>query len=267
MEFWITQDWKYEHFDCFNCELKIVSSIVSCNFSQYSASRKFLSYVENPWTEALPINIFKTPKFCNAIKSAHSEVDCPDISKNPRFVDYVCENKFKHSVVKVSPVRLPEEKLANLVPQVLLENPDIDVRVLHLVRDPRGNINSRINIKWVTDYPNPHLAKTAKQLCDTIQANLEHADKTSKKLNLAQRYKLVLYKQIADDPVGTARDIYKFAGFEMPLETEKWIIESMKPSEDQLKKALENPYSPVRNAAENGNKWRKDEFFLKEIES
>ena len=259
---WITQFWKlYQRLDCLNCELEVVNSIVSCNFSRYSTSRKFLSYVEEPWTGALPVNIFKTPKFCNKSNSMNNEPHCPKLRDNPEFVDDVCRTKFKHSVVKVSPVRLPREKIANLVPQVLLENPDVDVRILHLVRDPRGNINSRINIKWTKDFPNPHLGKTARELCSTIAENLGYAKTTLKKFNLDHRYKVVLYKQIADDPLGTARDIYKFAEFAMPLETERWIVESTRPNGDQLKKELKNPFSPVRNATGNADKWRKDEFF------
>ena len=260
---WITQKWRlYEarrsDFDCSEYELEVVSSIISCNFSRSSTSTKFLSYVGTPWTGALPVNIFTTKNFCD---NEQSEVNCPALRRNPGFVDRVCKENFKHSVVKVSPVRLPQEELANLVPQVLLENPDVDVRILHLVRDPRGNINSRISIDWVKDYPNPLLGRTARKLCDTIEGNLEHAQGALKNLNLTHRYKMVLYKQIADDPIGTAKEIYKFAGFEMPYEVEEWIIESTRPSEDQLKKALENPYSPVRNATGNADKWRKDEFF------
>lgn len=259
---WITKYWKfYQGLDCLNCDLEVVNSIVSCNFSRYSTSRKFLYYVETPWTGALPVNIFKTPKFCNKLNSMNNELHCPKPRDNPEFVDDVCRTKFKHSVVKVSPVRLPREKIANLVPQVLLENPDVDVRILHLVRDPRGNINSRIDIKWIKDFPNPHLGKTARELCSTIAENLAYAKTTLKKFNLDHRYKVVLYKQIADDPLGTARDIYKFAEFSMPLETEKWILESTRPNGDQLKKALEDPFSPVRNATGNADKWRKDEFF------
>ena len=107
---WITQEWRlYEAgFNCSKCELEVVSSIVSCNFSRSSASTKFLSYVEYPWTGALPVNIFKTKNVCDNEKS---EVDCPALRKNPGFVDHVCKENFKQSIVKVSPVRLPQEEL------------------------------------------------------------------------------------------------------------------------------------------------------------
>ena len=260
---WITEKWKYYEPDylCSECELQVVSSIVACNFTRSPVSTKFLSYVSTPWTGALPVNIFKTPNFCNKSDELKGEEDCPELGRDPAFVDDVCFTKFKHSVVKVAPARLPGEKLANLVPQVLLENPDIDIRVLHLARDPRGNINSRINIGWMKDYPNRNLARDARKLCDSIVANLDHADRTLTELQLRHKYKLVLYKQIADDPLGTAKDIYKFAGFDLPSETEKWIVESTTPSAKKLKEALQHPYSTVRNATGNADKWRQDAFY------
>ena len=177
--------------------------------------------------------------------------------ENPSFVDRVCKENFKHSVVKVSPERLPREKLADLVPQVILENPGTEVRVLHLVRDPRGNLNSRINIKWTKDYPHPMLASHARRLCKASFSDLDHVDK----LNLTGQYKRVWYKQIADDPVETARDIYNFAGLQIPPDVEKWIIRSTTPNKRQQKQELNNPYSPVRRAKGNADKWRNQAFF------
>ena len=260
---WITKRWEYydPDYKCSQCELKVVSSIVACNFTRSPVSTKFLSYTSYPWTGALPVNIFKSPKFCNTSMDLKGEINCSELGKHPEYVDNVCSSKFKHSVVKVSPVRLPQEKLANLVPQVLLENPDIDLRVLHLVRDPRGGIDSRINLKWMKDYPNPGLASIASKLCDTIVGNLQHADRTFTELKLKHKYKMVLYKQIADDPLGTSKDIYNFAGFDMPVETEKWIVESTAPSKKKLKEEIKQPFSTVRNATGNADKWRQDAFF------
>lgn len=260
---WITKRWQYyeRRYNCSECELKVVNSIVACNFTRSPVSTKFLSYTSYPWTGALPINIFRSPKFCDTSMGLRNETYCPELGKHPEFVDKVCNSKFNYSVVKVSPVRLPQEKLANLVPQVFMQNPDTDVRVLHLVRDPRGGINSRINIKWMKDYPNPDLARTARKLCDSIVGNLHHADQTLTELKLKHKYKMVLYKQIADDPVGTSKDIYNFAGFNMPVETEKWIVESTKPSKEKLSGEINQPYSTVRNATGNADKWRQDAFF------
>lgn len=260
---WITKRWKYYErgYNCSECELQVVNSIVACNFTRSPVSTKFLSYTSHPWTKALPVNIFRSPNFCDTSMDLRNETNCPELGKHPEFVDKVCNSKFKHSVVKVAPVRLPQEKLANLVPQVFMQNPDTDVRVLHLIRDPRGGINSRINIGWMKDYPNPDLARAARKLCDSIIGNLHHADRTLTELKLKHKYKMVLYKQIADDPVGTSKDIYNFAGFNMPVETEKWIVQSTKPSKEKLSKEINKPYSTVRNATGNADKWRQDAFF------
>ena len=254
---WITSDWRSDepNYNCSGCELEIVNAILSCNFSRHPSSTKFLSYVKRAWTGALPVNIFTTNSFCNS--SGQSKVDCSKMRENPNFVDRVCKENFKHSVVKVSPERLPRKKLADLVPQVILENPETEVRVLHLVRDPRGNLNSRINIEWTRDYPHPMLASHARGLCKASLSDLDHVDK----LNLTGRYKRVWYKQIADDPVGTARDIYNFAGFKIPPKVEAWIIQSTTPNKMQLKEELKNPYSPVRSARGNADKWRNHTFF------
>ena len=260
---WITRKWRSPkaRFNCSHCELDVVSSIVGCNFSRSRASKKFLTFVHKRWAGALPINVFTKKTFCNVEEDSKRKTKCSQLRRNATFVDNVCKEKFKHSVVKVSPVRLPPEELANLVPQVLLENPDIDVRILHLVRDPRGIVNSRIKLKWIRDYPRLSLAVAARRLCNSTKINLEHAEKTLKQLNLTHRYKLVLYKQIAEDSLGTAKDIYRFAGFEMPPEIEKWIIETTNPSKVQLERALKNPYSPVRKASGNADKWKNDYFF------
>ncbi|XP_029208064.2 carbohydrate sulfotransferase 3-like [Acropora millepora] len=254
---WITKGWRSNepNYNCSGCELEIVNAILSCKFSRYPSSTKFLSYVKTAWTGALPVNIFTTNHFCNS--SGQRKADCSKMRENPNFVDRVCKENFKHSVVKVSPERLPREKLADLVPQVILENPGTEVRVLHLVRDPRGNLNSRINIKWTKDYPHPMLASHARRLCKASLSDLDHVDK----LNLTGQYKRVWYKQIADDPVETARDIYNFAGFQIPSDVEKWIIRSTTPSKKQQKQELENPYSPVRRAKGNADKWRNQAFF------
>ena len=254
---WITKRWraKEPHYNCSGCELEIVNAILSCNFSRNPSSTKFLSYVKRAWTGALPVNIFKTNRFCNS--SGQSKVDCSKMRENPNFVDRVCKENFKLSVVKVSPVRLPRKKLADLVPQVILENPETEVRVLHMVRDPRGNLNSRINIKWTPDYPHPMLAHDARGLCKASLSDLDHVDK----LNLTGRYKRVRYKQIANDPVGTARDIYNFTGFKIPPKVEAWITQSTTPNKKRQKKELKNPYSPVRSAKGNADKWRNHTFF------
>lgn len=259
---WITKGFTFRKagFNCSNCELEVVNAIVSCKFSRYhSVSAGFLPQVENSWTAASPINIFKTKPFCNL--SSQSEVNCSKMLKNPNFVDRICKEKFKHSVVKVSPVRLPRQKMADLVPQVLLENPETEVRVLHLLRDPRGIINSRIDIEWIREYPHRSLVWNARELCDAMLSDLEHVERTLEKFNLTRRYKSVRYSQLAEDPVGTAKDIYKFAGFEFPSVVEEWIIRSTTPSKKQLKKELGNPYSTVRNATGNAYKWRNDNLF------
>ena len=243
-------------------ESGVTGAILGCKFSKSLAAKKFLSFANRPWTGAQPNNVFTSQPFCNKTREQHmySRLVCRNLSQIPELVDKVCD-AYKHSVVKVSPVRLPHEKMDNLIPQVLTENPDVDIRILHVIRDPRGNINSRIDINWMKDFPSPTLAEDAKQLCDKTYTNLFYVKTTLRRLGLEHRYKLILYQKIADDPIQAMHDVYDFAGFEKSAAVEKWINKTTHPTPEQLKKALIHPYSTVRNATGNADKWKKDEFF------
>ena len=100
---WITKGWRSNepNYNCSGCEIEIVNAILSCNFSRYPSSTKLLWYVKTAWTGALPVNIFTTNHFCNS--SGQRKADCSKMRENPNFVDRVCKENFKHSVVKVSP--------------------------------------------------------------------------------------------------------------------------------------------------------------------
>ena len=253
---WITRNMRHfqpgKHLD--SCEVDVVNAILSCSFTKTSAATMFLAHTRGPWTGALPVNIFTSHHFCNI--TAQGQKRCPNLSLKPELVDRVCATEFKHSVVKVSPERVPDRKLSVFVPEILVENPEHDIRIVHIVRDPRGNIHSRINIKWMHEYPDPRLASGAKEVCDTITTNLKHVERM--KTWLGERYTTVRYKDIADNPVETARKIYTFAGFNMPENLKDWIVRVTQPNKKMLIRTSDRPYSPVRNATGNADRWRKE---------
>lgn len=106
------------------------------------------------------------------------------------------------------------------------------------------------------EYPDPRLASGAKEVCDTITTNLKHVERM--KTWLGERYTTVRYKDIADNPVETARKIYTFAGFNMPENLKDWIVRVTQPNKKMLIRTSDRPYSPVRNATGNADRWRKE---------
>lgn len=77
------------------------------------------------------------------------------------------------------------------------------------------------------DYLNFVFVIKVRKFCDIIVENLKYVDWILMELKFKYKYKMVLYKQIVDDFLGILKDIYNFVGFDMLVEIEKWIIESI----------------------------------------
>ena len=85
------------------------------------------------------------------------------------------------------------------------------MKVIHLVRDPRGMINSQVNTKLVG--LGPQLQMTVSRYCQFIEDDLKF---TRKLLQTDPgRIKLVKYEELASDPFHTVKELYKFAGLSL----------------------------------------------------
>ena len=106
------------------------------------------------------------------------------------------------------------------------------------------------------EFPDPRLHSEARDTCRTILANLKHAQRM--KSWLGDRYTVLRYKDIAENPVETAWRLYKFAGFDMPGNLLSWVASVTHPNKKKILKNQDKPYSPVRNASGNAEKWRQE---------
>lgn len=232
----------------------VVSALVSCHFLNNPVGLKFLASTSKKWAPGLFKNPFLSPPICN--KSNGDTLSCPDPATIPKVVEEGCSRHFKHSVTKVAIVRVPERKLSNIFPQIIDDNPDTEIKLLHVVRDPRGTLNSRIKLGWINDYEAPRFFLQARGTCEGVTQNVKYA--ASLEGSLKQHYKMVRYKDVALSPVKTAQEIYKFAGFEMPESLIPWIVQATNPSKELLEEESKNQFSSVRNATANVEKWRKE---------
>jgi len=137
---------------------------------------------------------------------------------NPNLVQNDCRQK---KMVAIKLIRFCDiTKLKFLVEQLKL-----DLKIIHLVRDPRGIANSRHNLKKNLD-----LQKSLKFTCEKQLHNIRSAHGTSNQSDggkspdwLKGRYKFVRYEDTALDPYRTAEDIYKFVGLKMTDHVLDWI--------------------------------------------
>ena len=250
---WVTKQWRKRlEGNWSNSELEVLSGILGCRFADFPRATQFLAHTSRNWAAASFTNPFTTPNFCNVTESG--QMSCPDLVSMPKFVDHVCSTKYKHSVTKVAQVRVPDKMLWNVVPQIFLDNPDTDIRVIHILRDPRGSMDSRIKLGWMPKHTAPVFVQTVRLPCKNIAQNVKYGRSLSEKFR--HKYMEVHYRDIALHPVKTAQKIYSFAGFEMPEELFKWIIVNTSPSEEALKRDSERAFSSVRNSSANFDKWR-----------
>ena len=251
---WITSQWhkenKTEWTNWRRNVQDVLEGILSCKFAESKAGTRFLSHTSGRWGGAPFKNPFKSLPFC-----AKQNNTCKDLSSDPSYADNVCQTKFKHSVVKISEERTPNNLISTFIPAIFLENPGTDIRVIQLVRDPRGSLNSRIKLRWMKDYRSPNFQGTVRKVCVNLAENIKFGRNLDK---WQDKFLEVDYKDLTGKPIETTKLMYKFAGFEMPDSVLDWVIQSTSPSKEELSKEQLKWYSTVRNSTANVEKWREE---------
>ncbi|CAH3168056.1 unnamed protein product [Porites lobata] len=143
------------------------------------------------------------------------------------------KQKYDSTVVKELTNRLPDGRLLSLLPLISDLALDADIRILHVVRDPRASINSRIKLRWFPEFNDPSFEEKVRYYCKAIIDNIEFRETLNE--TLKHRYKLILYRQIAARPLDTAREIFKFAGLNLSDSTLEWIKNMTNPGETDAK--------------------------------
>ena len=164
--------------------------------------------------------------------------------------------KYDSTVVKELTNRLPDGRLLSLLPLISDLALDADIRILHVVRDPRASINSRIKLRWFPKFNDPNFEEKVRYYCKAIIDNIEFGETLDE--TLKHRYKLILYREIAARPLDTAREIFKFAGLNLSENTLEWIKNMTNPGKTDTKKFKSRPYSLIRDAEANIEKWRSE---------
>lgn len=150
-------------------------------------------------------------------------------AKGLRYAKNTC-NTYSHVVLKS--VRFFE--LESLYP--LLKDPNLNLRIVHLVRDPRGVARSReqsANALATDDeviLENRHipaadvLYQVMQEICRSHVRISERALLKAPPF-LKGRYKMVRFEDLVRDPLGEIDAIYKFVDLEMTKELGLWIYQ------------------------------------------
>ena len=251
---WVTKRWRKTEPEqnWSRSEVEVLNGILSCNFPDFPMATQFLAHTSRNWAAAPFKNPFQSPNFCNV--SERGRISCPNLLHMPKFAQEGCATRYKHSVTKVAQVRTPDKMLSSIVPQVFAENLDTDIRIIQILRDPRGSMDSRIKLHWMPKHTSRGFLYHVKYACDKTTQNVKYGRNLPEKYR--DRYMEVYYRDIAMYPVKTALKIYSFAGFQMSEDLIKWIVFNTSPSDEALARESKRAFSSVRNSTANIEKWR-----------
>ncbi|XP_077482877.1 carbohydrate sulfotransferase 3-like [Stigmatopora argus] len=161
----------------------------------------------------------------------------------------------EHRAIKSVRVR----QLETLRP--LAEDPQLDVKFIQLVRDPRAVLASRMVAfapkynnwkKWAVNSDVPMDDEEVKKLkvnCNNIRMSAEMG--LRRPAWLSGRYMLVRYEDVARFPMRKAAEMYQFAGIPFTPQVQAWILKSTQASNE-----TGGVYSTRKDSAKHVEKWR-----------
>lgn len=172
---------------------------------------------------------------------------------NLTLASLACQSR---SHVCIKTVRFPQVSELRL----LTEDLRLDLRIIHLVRDPRAILASRISAFtnqftawkiWNATGKQPHNVDLT-QIVTTCQNMENSVDIGLKKPAwLRGRYLLVRYEDLALNPEAKAKEIYKFLDLDIDTKVLAWISQNTKASPSTGSK-----FSTRRNSKTTPENWR-----------
>ena len=162
-------------------------------------------------------------------------------------------NSYKHTVIKILTSRVPNKTLQSF--QELFQRDRYDVKLVHLVRDPRAVVYSMVNsVKWIKkgNYSNQDFRSHINGTCDQIRQNIRMG-LLNPPFWLRNRFKVIRFEDLAVNTTKYALELYRFAGFDWSISVDKWISAHDRPPSNAKEG---NAYSLYRNASDVINKWK-----------
>ncbi|XP_058502258.1 carbohydrate sulfotransferase 6-like [Solea solea] len=135
---------------------------------------------------------------------------------------------YSHVVLKT--VRFFE--LESLYP--LFQDPNLDLRIIHLIRDPRAVFRSREESGWILAHDSAVLLEHRQVPAGEVEYEaIQEICRSHVRINeratvntppfLEDRYRMVRYEDMAQDPLKEITSLYNFLGLEMTTELKEWI--------------------------------------------
>ncbi|XP_069594866.1 carbohydrate sulfotransferase 5-like [Ranitomeya imitator] len=171
--------------------------------------------------------------------------------------------KVEDTCITYSHIVLQEFRIFDLsILYSLLNDPSMNLKILHVVRDPRAIARSRKEVKVDLTFDNSIVLKSEKSPTNDLKVLKKICEsqvqiyKTSNFVALPfpqERYMFLRYEDLVREPLKMVREIYSFANLELPKNLEPWIDKMTRgPEQNTRKLYIVNP----RNGPYMARAWR-----------
>ena len=169
-----------------------------------------------------------------------------------------CKDAYDLTVLKILMWRIPKNSIETILSAC--SAPDVDCKVIFLVRDPRAMIPSSKKIGFFGEQgpPNAYLGTRlySQERCAQTEENLELVRRLPD--SLRDRIKLLRYEDLATNPLKVLADIYEFAGLPVLKSVRTWLNKTTRSSRNACNYRLDGgPVTCTKDDAwAAANRWR-----------
>lgn len=172
--------------------IRTIKSLMKCNYSQID---RYLRYgMSHPWLFQHNKRLWK---YCPKRKKKQKKKK--SMCWKPEFLNRFCP-LFPFQSIKTVRLRL------NLT-RSLVEDSSLNVRVLLLVRDPRGTMQSRNHRVWCPNNPD---CEDPARLCSDLVSDFHSFNALQSKF--PDKYKVFRYEDFSMNPSNNTADVFNFFG-------------------------------------------------------
>lgn len=188
-----------------------LKDIFQCNFTEKSWGRKYLNFLKSPTAgyKQFALHNLRLRSVCEGLAEDGSNKLCYD----PGYVQSICS---LHPINLVKTVRMRTRQIAPI-----LDEADLNVKIIVLMRDPRAVRSSRNKIGWC----NFEACNSAKVLCHHYEMDLEDALTLSR--SHPENVIIVKYEELVTRPLDAIPIILKFLDLPWHPALTKFISDHM----------------------------------------
>ncbi|XP_073437522.1 carbohydrate sulfotransferase 5-like [Dendrobates tinctorius] len=233
----------------------LVRSVLMCDMSVFDV------YIQNKRNLS---NLF----YWQASRALCSPPACSSFSRTDIVDETACKKtcgqypfqKVEDTCITYSHIVLQEFRIFDLsVLYSLLNDPSLNLKILHVVRDPRAIARSRKELKVDLNFDNSIILqsetndlKVLQKICES-QVQIYKTSSSAAFLFPQDRYMFLRYEDLVKEPLKMVREIYSFANLELPKNLEPWIDKMTRGPEQKMRKLyIINP----RNGLYMARAWR-----------